>query len=58
VIGDEFVLISAQHPGDLDDASPEAPASLFPDGPGSQPRPSVVNIWREGDDGGPGRIGQ
>jgi uncharacterized protein len=52
------VLISVQHPGDLDDASPEFPKSVFPDGPGTQPRPSVVNIWKVGEDGGPGRIGQ
>jgi secreted PhoX family phosphatase len=58
VICDEFVLISVQHPGDLDDASPEAPRSVFPDGPGTQPRPSVVNIWKVGEEGGPGRIGQ
>jgi secreted PhoX family phosphatase len=58
VITDEFVLISPQHPGDVDDASIEAPASFFPDGPGTQPRPSVVNIWRVGENGRPGRIGQ
>ena len=58
VIYDEFVLISVQHPGDLDDASPESPKSVFPDGPGTQPRPSVVNIWKVGEESGPGRIGQ
>nr|WP_214370450.1 PhoX family phosphatase [Pseudonocardia sp. H11422] len=58
VVTDDFVLISVQHPGDLDGASPEAPASVWPDGPGSQPRPSVVNIWRVGRGGRPGRIGQ
>jgi uncharacterized protein len=58
VITDEFVLISPQHPGDLDGASPETPQSTFPDGPGTQPRPSVVNIWREGRGGRPGRIGE
>ncbi|MBW0093882.1 PhoX family phosphatase [Pseudonocardia sp. KRD-184] len=57
VVTDEFVLISPQHPGDLDGASPETPQSTWPDGPGSQPRPSVVNIWREGASG-PGRIGE
>jgi uncharacterized protein len=57
VITDEFVLISPQHPGDVDDASPEAPGSSFPDGPGTQPRPSVVNIWKAGPNGRPGRIG-
>jgi uncharacterized protein len=58
VITEEFVLISPQHPGDLDDASPENPMSTWPDGPGTQPRPSVVNIWRVGRAGRPGRIGE
>ncbi|MBW0105468.1 PhoX family protein, partial [Pseudonocardia sp. KRD-291] len=44
IVRDDFVLISVQHPGDLDDASPEQPASTWPDGPGTQPRPSVVAI--------------
>jgi uncharacterized protein len=57
VVTENFVLISPQHPGDLDDASPDAPMSTFPDGPGTQPRPSVVNIWRVGRAGRPGRIG-
>lgn len=58
VVTDEFVLISPQHPGDVDGASPESPKSSFPDGPGSQPRASVVNIWKVGPGGRPGRIGQ
>ncbi|GAA1241145.1 PhoX family protein [Pseudonocardia aurantiaca] len=58
VITSDFVLISPQHPGDLDDASPETPKTTFPDGPGTQPRPSVVNIWRVGRNGSPGRIGE
>ncbi len=57
VVRDDMVLISVQHPGDLDDASPEKPASVWPDGPGSQPRPSVVAIRYVGDGGVPGRIG-
>ena len=58
VVTEEFVLISPQHPGDLDGGSIETPASNWPDGGGSQPRPSVVNIWNAGRDGRPGRIGQ
>jgi hypothetical protein len=58
VITDDFVLLSPQHPGDLDGGSIETPASNWPDGGDSQPRPSVVNIWREGRGGRPGRIGQ
>lgn len=57
VVTDEFVLISPQHPGDIDDASPEDPKSTWPGGSGTQPRPSVVNIWRAGENGRPGRIG-
>ncbi|MGH3569295.1 MAG: PhoX family protein [Pseudonocardia sp.] len=57
VVTDEFVLLSAQHPGDIDDAGPDRPGSTWPDGAGSQPRPSVVNIWRVGENGRPGRIG-
>ena len=57
LVRDEFVLISVQHPGDVDDASPEKPASTWPDGPGSQPRPSVVAIRRVGEGGHPGKIG-
>jgi secreted PhoX family phosphatase len=52
-VTDEFALVAVQHPGDVDDASPDAPGSTWPDGPGTQPRPAVVNIWR--DDAG--RIG-
>jgi secreted PhoX family phosphatase len=58
VITPDFVLISPQHPGDLDGASPETPLSTFPDGPGTQPRPSVVNIWKVARNGRPGRIGE
>ncbi|WP_423213701.1 PhoX family protein [Pseudonocardia sediminis] len=57
IVRDDFVLISVQHPGDLDDASPEKPASTWPDGPGTQPRPSVVAIRRVGEGGRPGKIG-
>lgn len=56
VVTDEFALVAVQHPGDVDGASPDAPGSTWPDGPGSQPRPAVVCIWRD-EDGRPGRIG-
>ncbi|MFB9378468.1 PhoX family phosphatase [Kineococcus gynurae] len=43
---DGVVLVAVQHPGEVDGASPDAPASLFPyDGTG-QPRPSVVQVWK------------
>ncbi|HKR52525.1 MAG TPA: PhoX family phosphatase [Pseudonocardiaceae bacterium] len=48
VIEDRLVLVSVQHPGQLDGASAAAPASRWPDGPGTQPRPSVVSIWKTG----------
>jgi secreted PhoX family phosphatase len=47
VVRDDFVLVSAQHPGELDDASADNPASHWPDGGDSQPRPSVVAVYRE-----------
>jgi secreted PhoX family phosphatase len=57
VVTEDFVLISVQHPGDVDDASPADPGSHWPDGGDSQPRPAVVNIWHEGENGRPARIG-
>ncbi|MCO1579519.1 PhoX family phosphatase [Crossiella sp. SN42] len=53
VIGERFVLVSVQHPGEVDGASIEKPASHWPDGGTSQPRPSVVAVYKN--DGG--RIG-
>lgn len=47
VIQKERVLVAVQHPGERDGASVEAPASRWPDGPGSVPRPSVVSVWRK-----------
>ncbi|QUH05608.1 PhoX family protein [Saccharopolyspora erythraea] len=46
VIEDDLVLVSAQHPGELDGASADNPVSHWPDGGDSQPRPSVVAVWR------------
>lgn len=47
------VFVAVQHPGDVDGASPESPASMFPYGrtqyPASNvkgPRPSVVQVYR------------
>ncbi|MFJ8131404.1 PhoX family protein [Streptomyces hydrogenans] len=50
VIQDRRVLVAVQHPGELDGASVENPASVWPDGPGRIVRPSVVAVWRN--DGG------
>ncbi|MFF9594097.1 PhoX family protein [Streptomyces sp. NPDC014646] len=51
VIGPDFVLVSVQHPGELPDASPQRPASHWPDGGSAQPRAAVVAVRRR--DGGP-----
>ncbi|MCH7233091.1 PhoX family phosphatase [Glycomyces sp. L485] len=53
IIEDRHVLVAAQHPGEVDGSSFENPASVWPDGPGSIPRPSVVNVTKQGF----GRIG-
>ncbi|WP_030744048.1 PhoX family protein [Streptomyces sp. NRRL F-5135] len=50
VIQDRRVLVAVQHPGEIDGASVEKPASTWPDGPGRIVRPSVVSVWRK--DGG------
>ncbi|MBJ8347661.1 PhoX family phosphatase [Antrihabitans sp. YC2-6] len=47
------VTVCVQHPGELDDASADNPLSHWPDGGDSQPRPSVVSVWKSGG----GRIG-
>ncbi|GAA0944998.1 PhoX family phosphatase [Nonomuraea longicatena] len=37
------VFVAVQHPGEVDGATPDNPASRWPDG--DQPRPSVVVVW-------------
>ncbi|WP_030160459.1 PhoX family phosphatase [Glycomyces sp. NRRL B-16210] len=54
VVEERHVLVAAQHPGELEGASFENPLSEWPDGPGSIPRPAVVNVTRKGF----GRIGR
>ncbi|MFJ7064093.1 PhoX family protein [Streptomyces sp. NPDC101115] len=46
LIQDRRVLVSVQHPGEIDGASVEKPASVWPDGPGRIVRPAVVAVWR------------
>ncbi|MEV3959551.1 PhoX family phosphatase [Nocardia sp. NPDC050193] len=53
VITEERVMVCVQHPGETDDASVENPASHWPDGGTTQPRPAVVAVWKSGG----GRIG-
>jgi secreted PhoX family phosphatase len=47
VVTDDFVLVSVQHPGELEGASADNPLSHWPDGGTSQPRPSVVAVWKK-----------
>ncbi|MCK2213642.1 PhoX family phosphatase [Actinomadura sp. ATCC 31491] len=37
------VFVAVQHPGEIDGASPDQPASRWPDG--DQPRPAVAVVW-------------
>ncbi|MEV8586752.1 PhoX family protein [Streptomyces sp. NPDC051180] len=46
IVQDRRVLVAVQHPGEIDGASVEKPASVWPDGPGKIVRPSVVSVWR------------
>ncbi|MFD4721183.1 PhoX family protein [Streptomyces sp. NPDC058423] len=47
IITEDRILIAAQHPGEADGATAENPASVWPDGPGNLPRPSVVSVWAD-----------
>jgi secreted PhoX family phosphatase len=47
LVTDDFVLVSVQHPGELEGSSADNPLSHWPDGGSSQPRPSVVAVWRK-----------
>ncbi|WP_157554296.1 PhoX family protein [Nocardia crassostreae] len=48
IITKDRVLVCVQHPGEVDGASADKPASHWPDGGASQPRPSVVAVWKKG----------
>ncbi|MFG3099778.1 PhoX family protein [Streptomyces sp. NPDC048182] len=51
LVQDRRVLVAVQHPGEVDGASVEKPASTWPDGPGRIVRPAVVAVWRaDGED--------
>ncbi|GAC66833.1 PhoX family protein [Gordonia soli] len=48
IIDRDRVIVCVQHPGEEDDHSADNPASHWPDGGSSQPRPSVVAVWKDG----------
>ncbi len=52
-VSEQRVTVCVQHPGERDDATAEKPASHWPDGGDSLPRPAVVSVWKKGG----GRIG-
>ncbi|MFE2262024.1 PhoX family protein [Streptomyces griseosporeus] len=47
IVQERRVLVAVQHPGEVDGASVEKPASVWPDGPGKIVRPAVVAVWRK-----------
>ncbi|MEU2434376.1 PhoX family protein [Streptomyces sp. NPDC007861] len=47
IIQDRRVLVAVQHPGEIDGATVDKPASAWPDGPGRIVRPSVVAVYRK-----------
>ncbi|MGH3759379.1 PhoX family protein [Actinophytocola sp.] len=53
IVEERFALVAVQHPGEVDGATVEDPASTWPDGPGRIVRPSVVSVRKIGG----GRIG-
>ncbi|MGC5258030.1 PhoX family protein [Gordonia sp. DT218] len=48
IIDRDRVMVCVQHPGEIDDHSADNPASHWPDGGTSRPRPAVVAVWRDG----------
>jgi secreted PhoX family phosphatase len=56
IVNERLVMVCVQHPGEIDGFSADKPASHWPDGGDSQPRPSVVAVWKPGKHG-PDRIG-
>lgn len=43
---DDLVSVNVQHPGEEDEATFETPASHWPDGGTSVPRPTVAQVFR------------
>ncbi|MET9442455.1 PhoX family protein [Streptomyces sp. NPDC006610] len=47
IIQDRRVVVAVQHPGEINGATVDNPASAWPDGPGKMVRPAVVAVWRK-----------
>ncbi|RSM84561.1 PhoX family phosphatase [Kibdelosporangium aridum] len=56
IVQERLITVCVQHPGEVDGASADKPVSHWPDGGDSQPRPSVVAVWKPGRHG-PMKIG-
>ncbi|WP_414936654.1 PhoX family protein [Amycolatopsis sp. cmx-11-51] len=48
IVEEKIVTVCVQHPGEVDGANADRPASHWPDGGENQPRPSVVAVWKPG----------
>ncbi|WNV91941.1 PhoX family phosphatase [Umezawaea sp. Da 62-37] len=48
IIDERVVVVCVQHPGEIDGATADNVVSHWPDGGTSQPRPSVVAVWKPG----------
>ncbi|WP_457539282.1 PhoX family protein [Williamsia sp. R60] len=48
IIGTDRIIVCVQHPGEEDEYSADKPYSNWPEGGDSQPRPSVVSVWKSG----------
>ena len=46
IVTDEVVMVNVQHPGETDEGTFEKPASHWPDGGDSVPRPAVAQVFR------------
>ncbi len=47
IITRDRILVAPQHPGETSGATAENPGSVWPDGPGRLPRPSVIAVWKD-----------
>ena len=48
IIDTDRIIVCVQHPGEEDEYSADKPYSNWPEGGDSQPRPSVVSVWKSG----------